>query len=725
MGRFSTVLTKRPVTISLIFFIVMVVMISGVVKMKLATGNDTLMNTNSMVYKDNLKLEKYFGGESIVILNTSQQSNGILTTKNIQRMEHLGKLLNESDNVFSFVSPASMATQKMNGLILDDKHSVMIVKLKGGIDDQEKNKVINVIEDQLNRFPFDETNSIITGQPMLDSAVHKDMQKSMKRMIGIAVVLMLVVLTIVFHVRWRVIAIPVILLSVFATLGLMGYVGVPMTMVSMAVFPILIGLGVDYAIQFQNRYEEESDVANNLSAESALRKTLKHMVPAVGTAILASVLGFTALYVSPVPMVQDFGKMLTIGVIISFISSIFFLMSILFIRDRYSPAGSHKKRKSSKGTFEKAMAALTKGTLKIGPIILITAFLLTGLGMYGDTKVGVQTDVENFMPQNTPELHDIHTLRQVAGTTDQVIVLYEAKNVLDDSVIHWVDRNSMDLLKQFPNMIVSTESITTLLKTMNKGALPNDQLMQKQIKIIPQDQAKLFLTGDHRHGVILLGVKHLESADMKNFIQQLQQNVDRNLAPGVQVTITGKSVLNTAMVSALTTGRYEMTFWGIGLVFLILLLIYRHLIKAMVAIVPIGLIIGWSGGLMYILGYEYTPLTATLGALVIGIGTEFTILIMERFYEERRKGTERTQAVVVAVQKIGKAILASGLTVIGGFSALIISDFVILSNFGIMTVINMALCLISTLIVLPPTLVLLDRLVKTKANTCYNDGEVF
>ncbi|MEX2104017.1 MAG: MMPL family transporter, partial [Bacilli bacterium] len=77
-------------------------------------------------------------------------------------------------------------------------------------------------------------------------------------------------------------------------------------------------------------------------------------------------------------------------------------------------------------------------------------------------------------------------------------------------------------------------------------------------------------------------------------------------------------------------------------------------------------------------------------------------------------GRDRHEAIIVAIQKIGKAIIASGLTVIGGFSALIISDFVILSNFGIMTVINMTLCLVSTLIVLPPTLVLLDRLVKTK-----------
>lgn len=447
---------------------------------------------------------------------------------------------------------------------------------------------------------------------------------------------------------------------------------------------------------------------------TAVKETLKHMVPAVGIAILASALGFTALYVSPVPMVQDFGKMLKFGVIISFIASIFFLLPILFVRDRFFSMESPKKRKRSKGVFEKAMAVVTKSTLRRGPIILITAFMLTGLGMMGDTKVGVQTDVEKFMPQDTPELHDIHVLREFMGTTDQIAVLYEGENVLEDEVIRWVDSQTNDLPNYFPDAIVSTKSLTSILQTMNQGILPFGKDIHDQIQNIPTDQLKLVVTEDHKRGVILIGVKHLESAQMKDFINQLEQKLVSDVETGLKVTVTGKSVLDTEMVSALTTGRYKMTFLGVGLVFLVLLLVYRHPIKALVAILPIGLIIGWSGGLMYVFGYDYTPLTATLGALVIGIGTEFTILIMERFYEERKKGKDSQEAVMVATQKIGKAILASGLTVIGGFSALIISDFVILSNFGVMTVINMTLCLISTLIVLPPTLVRLDRFVKTK-----------
>jgi len=124
---------------------------------------------------------------------------------------------------------------------------------------------------------------------------------------------------------------------------------------------------------------------------------------------------------------------------------------------------------------------------------------------------------------------------------------------------------------------------------------------------------------------------------------------------------------------------------------------------------PIALILGWSSGIMYLLGIKYTPTTSTLSALIIGIGIEFTILLMMRYYEERGNGEEPFIAMVTAMTKIGRAIVASGLTVIGGFGALLIArDFPILVDFGVVTMINVTFALISTLFVLPPLIVWID-----------------
>ncbi|KIY21254.1 MULTISPECIES: efflux RND transporter permease subunit [Mesobacillus] len=446
---------------------------------------------------------------------------------------------------------------------------------------------------------------------------------------------------------------------------------------------------------------------------SSLKQTVKHMVPAVMTAIIATGLGFMALYTSPVPMIQDFGKMLTLGIVISFFVGLFILIPILFTRDHFFTRESKKGIKSTQSPkSEKFLEGLTKKVVSFKWLVILLALSTAILGIWGDMKAGVETDVETFMPQDTQELKDIHKLRDILGTTDQVTIMYRTDNVLDKETINWTDRMTESISKEFPDVVVETKSIASVLKQTNDGKITENT--EKIVNDMPKDQVKLLVNEGRTKGVITVGIKHLEASELKDFIGNLESYIKNEEQSGIETTVTGKSVLDVEMVSSLTTGRYEMTLLGIGLVFLGLLAIYRHLVKAFIPLLPILFIVGWSGGIMYLFNISYTPLTATLGALIIGIGTEFTILIMERFYEERRKGFSDVEAILIANKKIGKAVLASGLSVIGGFSALLVSDFVILSNFGMMTLINVFFSLISTIIVMPAILVILDRLVKTK-----------
>ena len=166
--------------------------------------------------------------------------------------------------------------------------------------------------------------------------------------------------------------------------------------------------------------------------------------------------------------------------------------------------------------------------------------------------------------------------------------------------------------------------------------------------------------------------------------------------PGVSVRITGQPVLMTTVMDALTSGRIEMSLLGLVLIFFLLLLIYRDLIKALLPVLPMLVVIGWMGLVMYYGGLKYTPLTATLGALVLGIGSEYAILMMERFYEELDNVGNPYEAMNITANRIGSALVASGMTVTFGFAALISSPFNIISNFGVVTVMSVVLALVTT-----------------------------
>jgi predicted RND superfamily exporter protein len=142
-------------------------------------------------------------------------------------------------------------------LIIDDQYMTMVIKFEGGVRDESKSEIVASIQSYLESESLDKTETMVSGKPVLDDSIRTSMKESMQKMLMLSILFMILVLSLVFKVKWRILPLVIILVALVGTVGLMGWTGIPITMVSMAVFPILIGLGIDYAIQFQSRYTEE------------------------------------------------------------------------------------------------------------------------------------------------------------------------------------------------------------------------------------------------------------------------------------------------------------------------------------------------------------------------------------------------------------------------------------------------------------------------------------
>jgi len=144
-------------------------------------------------------------------------------------------------------------------------------------------------------------------------------------------------------------------------------------------------------------------------------------------------------------------------------------------------------------------------------------------------------------------------------------------------------------------------------------------------------------------------------------------------------------------------------------IFVILLMVYRRFTRALFTMIPVGIVIGWTSLCLYLVDVPLNTMSAVLGVLVIGIGTEFIVLLLGR-YEEERKHRDETphDAMVIAISKTGRAIVTTALTTLGGFGVLIVSNFVMVRDFGIATTFSVVLCLISSMVVMPPLVVWWD-----------------
>jgi predicted RND superfamily exporter protein len=178
---------------------------------------------------------------------------------------------------------------------------------------------------------------------------------------------------------------------------------------------------------------------------------------------------------------------------------------------------------------------------------------------------------------------------------------------------------------------------------------------------------------------------------------------------GATAIPSGLVVVGVALVKALQANRTAMTLTALALVAFLLLLYYRRLVQTLLTLVPVLVAVGLSSVVVFATGLELSPLTSVAGPLVIAVGTEFAVLIMSRYVEERERGRSREDAVDVGIVRIGRAFVASGLTLVGGFAVIALSAFPLLRDFGMIVALNTLVALIVALVVLPPLLVWADR----------------
>jgi hydrophobe/amphiphile efflux-3 (HAE3) family protein len=550
-----------------------------------------------------------------------------------------------------------------------------------------------------------------------------EMGSSMGVLIGSAMVLMVIVMGILFaYASHRFLPVLFVGIGLTTAMGFMGLAGIQLNMAVLGAFPVMIGLGIDYGIQFHARLDEE---ARKGSLDKAVSVMVTRTGPAVMYAMLATCMGFAAMFISTVPMIRSFGLVAMIGVMSCYVISLIGIPTIAHLLN-YTPkpqktelcyavgegacdyipsqtnGGSGKQKKSSwsYGRF------LTDISVKIAknPIpILLIAGMVALIGFQIDPQIPIETNENSFVPSDMPAKVQMDKVTGIIGSTSTADFIIQGSRVTDLDTVQWMKEFQEYELAHHTELTRAT-SIVTYILAYNGGVLPEDQnQLNTVIEKIPADVKKPYLSGS-MEGVIRFNTIKLEMSAENNLKVGMEKDIAFLQPPtGITLAPVGSFYLFTALINGLVSSKEAMTYLGFVLVFVFLALVYRH-VHAVTPLVPIIFIVGWNAVAMYILGIAYTPLTATLGSMTIGVAAEYTILVMERYEEEQERLHDHIAAIQESVNKIGTAITISGLATFFGFSALCLASFPIISNFGITTLIAVGFSLIGAIFIMPAIL---------------------
>jgi hypothetical protein len=649
------------------------------------------------------------------------------------------------------------------------KDSALIqVRLRPSLTTAQEAQAIRWITDAVHMPMFRSSYGgtyTVTGEPVVVDALASEVTSSIGLLLIVALIVMAVTLLVVFRSRLRLLPLALALAAAGILFGLISLAGATLTMASIAVLPILIGLGVDYAVQFQSRVAEARSASDGLPGDGSAGADVERAVaraagvgaPTIATAALATATGFLVLLLSPVPMVQGFGILLVIGIAIALVCALTAGPAALVLADRAPGSGGGTLGAAVRGAGDilhvDALTASARGAGEIlsdlwrrlarrvpridvgrlrGAMVAVTrrpgrvlavALALAIVGWIADTQTSVQSDITKLVPSNMPALRDLDTLERVTGVSGEIDVTVSAANVTNLSVVRWMSRYETSLLAHYGYLETKGCAHATLCPALSlpdlfsgatqSGQSSSSSLTQSGVNsllaAVPAYFSQAVITGDHREATLAFGIRLMPLAEQQRVVDYMQSQL--HPPAGVTARLAGLPVLaaeaNTALSSS---GRRLLTLLaGLAAVGLVLLAVFRRPKRAIVPLIPIALATGWSALILYATRIPLNPMSATLGALVIAISTEFSVLLSERYRQERAAGYEQEEALARTYRSTGRAVLASGITAIAGFGVLIASNITMLRDFGFVTLIDLTVSLGGVLLVLPAVLVAGDR----------------
>ncbi len=588
----------------------------------------------------------------------------------------------------------------------DKTHAQMVVRLVGNQSIKDEGVAADLVTEASKSLHFEHAQITATGAPALLDNLNSYLTGGMATLALIAIAIMTVILLVLFNVRWRLLPLGIVLIGIIWAFGVAGYLGVPLTIVTISGLPVMLGIGIDYAIQMHARVEEEVVVDR---APHPIQETSRNLGPALLVVTFDAIFAFTALRWAKVPMLREFGLLLIIGVAAICLNSILGTLAILGIREYKSPTKARDFRAGPLGRITVRLGSLSG---KVAPALAVVSVMVFVGGILVEDKLVLQTDPIQWVNQHSRVVKDLAVLDREVHSSSELGLYVQSSNVFNQPTVTFVDTFTRKQLAKFPETLLTASALVSTVSQLSDvpGAphlTPTAASVRSAYAVAPPDIRISMVSAEAKamNIVFRTGPSGLDArAEVVRYIRATVSP-----PPNISATPSGLAVVGVGLLDNLNANRVFLTYLAILFVFLFLTVRLRSIVRALLSLVPVLIAVGASSLIAYALDLKLSPMTAVGGPLVVAACTEFTSLLLLRFIEERRRGHTPREAVNETASRTGRAFIVSALTATAGVAVIATSSLPLLHDFGVIVTLNIAIALLSALVVLPPILVWADK----------------
>ena len=695
---------------------------------------ERLKNYKTLSYPE---IDKKRGFEEIVnspiykdyVISADGKTSGIVVY--LKQDKKLNEFVKTKNNYFNLELEGNLnKSQKKDRDIFNDEYDAY-----RNIYNQKNHQNINEIREVIKKYSVN-AEIYLGGLPMITDDMMSFIQNDIV-VFGIGVFIFIIItLWLIFKkIKWVVIPLLGCAFSVGAMIGILGLLGWKVTVISSNFIALMLILNMAMNIHVTVRFLQIKKEFKNMEIKDAVYEASSKMFMPIFYTVLTTICAFLSLIFSGIKPIIDFGWMMALGLIVSIIVTFTLIPALLSL---FSNAEDSINQNEEKSKITSALSNFSKGnTFLIFGVSLIVVFL----SIYGISKLEVENSFINYFDKKTEIYKGMKKIDdQLGGTTPLDVILKfsvsedkeekddefseweeDNKSNTDDISNYWFTRNKIDkILKvhdyldslpeigkviSFGSIVRVAEDLTgNKLETLEAGVLYSKipEEIKKEI-ISPYISVK---DNEARISVrIKDSLKDLRRNDLINKINlELKSKVglaeDEYKLAGVLILFN--NLLQSLFKSQILTLGVVMV--GISFMFLIL---FRNLTLSLIGVVPNFMAAFFILGIIGLLGIPLDMMTITIAAITIGIAVDNSIHYIYRFKEEFKKIKNYNDTVDRCHNTVGVAILNTSITIVFGFSILVLSNFIPTIYFGVFTAIAMLLALISVLTLLPKLILVL------------------
>ena len=587
---------------------------------------------------------------------------------------------------------------------------------------------INEIRDVISKYG-ENAKIHLGGIPMISD----DMMSFIKNDIivfgfGVFIFIILTLWFIFRNVKWIIMPLLGCSTSVVIMIGLLGFIGWKVTVISSNFIALMLILNMAMNIHVTVRFLQlRKEFPNLTKHEVVLQASKKMMLPILYT-VLTTICAFLSLIFSGIKPIIDFGWMMTLGLIVSLLVTFLLLPSLLSI---FSSENEIKVKNTEKSLVTSLLGSLAK---KSSFFIFAPTILIIIASAIGISKLEVENSFINYFDKNTEIYKGMKLIdEKLGGTTPLEVILKfpkadeeKSEDEEDDwgdedenSDKYWFTKDKIERIKKVHNYLNSLEPVgkvlsfssiidvaTQLNNGKELGSLEMGVLYTKIPDNIKKEIVDPYISIKDSEARISLRIKDsLDDLRRNDLLKQINFDLENNLElKKDEFKLGGVLILfNNLLQSLFKSQILTLGFVMLGIFFMFLIL-FRNLKLSLIGVVPNFIAAFFILGLIGLLEIPLDMMTITIAAITIGIAVDNSIHYIYRFKEEFSRIKNYNKTLKLCHSTVGKAILNTSITIVFGFSILVMSNFIPTIYFGVFTGIAMLLAMISVLTLLPALL---------------------